>query len=81
MQNRHETRKSTPKVRHTKTSHSKVFLTPLPLTLPMKKYMTYFGDFWQDLRKMTNRLDLNVNCLHCGHYCTGKTVFCTPPLP
>jgi hypothetical protein len=21
-----------------------------------------------------------ADCPHCGHYCTGKTVFCTPPV-
>lgn len=20
------------------------------------------------------------NCPHCGFYCTGKTIFCTPPI-
>ena len=21
-----------------------------------------------------------AGCPHCGHYCAGKTVFCTPPI-
>ena len=28
--------------------------------------------------KSNNHLD--QICPHCGYYCTGKSVFCTPPL-
>lgn len=27
----------------------------------------------------TDKIEKEELCPHCGYYCTGKTVFCTPP--
>ena len=38
------------------------------------------GRFLCWIIKLFNSIDWDVNCPHCGQYCTGKTIFCTPPI-
>lgn len=30
-------------------------------------------------KKKKVKTEKQILCPHCGYYCTGKTVFCTPP--
>jgi len=53
--------------------------------------MHYLGGYDAWLKKMRNKFKKKNNkklkldaqgagCPHCGHYCTGKSAFCNPPI-
>ena len=46
---------------------------------PVEK-CTHKECYVQELCERIKRLFEPANCPHCGTYCTGKTVFCTPPI-
>jgi hypothetical protein len=37
----------------------------------MRRLIEFLKWWWQEQDKL---------CPHCGYYCTGKTVFCLPPV-